>query len=93
MKKKPEDEDYSVGSDSNFEDLELDPQTGQFVMGQDEFESVEVDNQQSLESEIFSDPEPAAMLTADRLLEEKAREKTDQRVFGSVLYISSPLAL
>lgn len=75
MKKKPEDEDYSVGSDSNFEDLELDPQTGQFVMGQDEFESVEVDNQQSLESEIFSDPEPAAMLTADRLLEEKAREK------------------
>ena len=75
MKKKPEDEDYSVGSDSNFEELELDPQTGQFVMGQDEFESVEVDNQQSLESEIFSDPEPAAMLTADRLLEEKAREK------------------
>lgn len=75
MSKKPDEDDYSVGSDTEFEDLELDPQTGQFSMGQDEFESVDLDSQASVESDIFGDPEPAAMLTADRLLEEKAREK------------------
>ena len=75
MSKKPDEDDYSVGSDTEFEDLELDPQTGQFSMGQDEFESVDLETQASVESDIFGDPEPAAMLTADRLLEDKARDR------------------
>ncbi len=85
MSKKPDENDYSVGSDAEFEDLELDPQTGQFSMGQDEFESVDLDSQASVESDLFGDPEPAAMLTADRLLEEKAREKNRPEGFWQKL--------
>jgi ATPases involved in chromosome partitioning len=85
LSKKPDENDYSVGSDGEFEDLELDPQTGQFSMGQDEFESVDLDSQASVESDFFGDPEPAAMLTADRLLEEKAREKNRPEGFWQKL--------
>lgn len=90
MKKKPDEDDYSVGSDSDFEDLELDPQTGQIAMGQDEFESVDLDPQASLETELFADPEPAAMLTADRLLEDKARDKNRPEGFWQrLIYVLS----
>lgn len=85
MKKKPEDEDYSVGSDAEFEDLELDPQTAQFAMGKDEFESVDLEATESVDSDLFADPEPAAMLTADRLLEDKARDKTQPEGFWQLL--------
>ena len=85
MSKKPSEDDYSVGSDTEFEDLELDPRTGQFSMGQDEFESVDLDTQASIESDIFGDPEPAAMLTADRLLEDKARDKNRPEGFWQKL--------
>ena len=81
MNNKPENEDYSVGSDVEFQDLELDPQTGQFAMGKDEFESVDVVHTESESSELFADPEPAAMLTADRLLEDKARDKNKPEGF------------
>lgn len=74
--KKKDSEDYSVGGDSDYENLELDPETGQYAMGNDEFESVEIEaDAEVVVNDIFSDPEPAAMLTADRLLEEKARER------------------
>jgi MinD-like ATPase involved in chromosome partitioning or flagellar assembly len=81
LNNKPENEDYSVGSDVEFQDLELDPQTGQFAMGKDEFESVDVVHTESESSELFADPEPAAMLTADRLLEDKARDKNKPEGF------------
>ncbi|MDR9362917.1 MAG: MinD/ParA family protein [Microbacteriaceae bacterium] len=86
MKKKPEEEDYSVGGDAEFEDLELDPQTAQFAMGQDEFESVDLEATESVESDLFADPEPAAMLTADRLLDDKARDKTRPEGFWQLLF-------
>jgi MinD-like ATPase involved in chromosome partitioning or flagellar assembly len=86
LKKKPEEEDYSVGSDAEFEDLELDPQTAQFAMGQDEFESVDLEATESVESDLFADPEPAAMLTADRLLDDKARDKTRPEGFWQLLF-------
>ena len=81
MSNKPENEDYSVGSDVEFQDLELDPQTNQFAMGKDEFESVDVVPTESESPELFADPEPAAMLTADRLLDDKAREKSKPEGF------------
>lgn len=86
--------DYSVGSDADLESLELDPETGR--IGQtDGGESVEVDVEigiedldgqtEQAESTLFGEPEPAGMLTADRLLEDKARDRTAPEGFWQKL--------
>lgn len=70
-------DDYSVASDADLESLELDPQTNQISLSANS-SSLEVDLSEAVvepESSIFGEPEPAGMLTADRLLDDKARDK------------------
>ena len=64
--------DYSSGENADFSDLDLEPQPSQAANLAPDLASyalaVEV-------PEIFTDPEPASMLTAERLLEDKAKPK------------------
>jgi MinD-like ATPase involved in chromosome partitioning or flagellar assembly len=63
--------DYASGESADFSDLELDPETGLVNRVSDDSDSIPVEV--DLDSNIFADPEPAGMLTADRLLQDKAK--------------------
>ena len=69
--------DYSSGEAADFTNLELDPQTGAVAAVNIESASVAVD----FEPTAFDEPEPASMLTADRLLQDKARPKDIPETF------------
>lgn len=64
--------DYSSGENAEFKDLELDPDTNQAATITPDLSSYDLDVSAP---EIFTEPEPASMLTADRLLEDKAKPK------------------
>ncbi len=63
---------YSSGENAEFSNLELDPDTGQISTIAPEVSSYALDVKAP---EIFAEPEPASMLTADRLLQDKAKPK------------------
>lgn len=69
--------DYSSGEATDFTNLELDPQTGAVSAVNIESASVAVD----FEVAVFDEPEPASMLTADRLLQDRARPKEVPETF------------
>ena len=58
---------YSSGENAEFSNLELDPDTGQISTIAPELSSYALDVKAP---EIFAEPEPASMLTADRLLQD-----------------------
>jgi MinD-like ATPase involved in chromosome partitioning or flagellar assembly len=64
--------DFSAANPEEFADLELDPKTAQnaAILGETESVSVRVDI-----NHTFDNPEPASMLTSDRLLQESVRDK------------------
>lgn len=64
--------DFSSGENVEFKDLELDPVTGQHAVVAPNANSYVVD---VAPVEVFEEPEPASMLTPDRLLEDKAKPK------------------
>lgn len=70
--------DFSSGENADFRDLELDPETGQHSAIAPNANSYVVD---LAPAAIFEEPEPASMLTADRLLEEKAKPKQIPETF------------
>ena len=63
--------DFSSGEGADFSDLELDPETGQIVEVKADAVSVPVEFPEELG--VFEEPEPANLLTADRLLQDKAK--------------------
>lgn len=63
--------DYASGESADFSDLELDPETGLVSQVSNDSDSIPVEF--DLDANIFADPEPAGMLTADRLLQDKAK--------------------
>lgn len=69
---------YSSGENAEFSDLELDPETGQISIVAPEVASYTLDVRAP---EIFIEPEPAGMLTADRLLEDRAKHKAKPEGF------------
>lgn len=69
---------YSSGENAEFSDLELDPETGQISIVAPEVASYTLDVRAP---EIFTEPEPAGMLTADRLLEDRAKHKAKPEGF------------
>ena len=72
MAKKPE-RDYASGESADFSDLELDPKTGQLnQVSADDAKSIPIDIAPELQ-DIFAEPEPASLLTADRLLQDRAK--------------------
>lgn len=64
--------DYSSGENAEFSELELDPQTGQISQIAPDLASYPLDVKPT---EVFVDPEPASMLTSDRLLEDRAKPR------------------
>ncbi|MDA7760857.1 MinD/ParA family protein [Aquiluna sp.] len=70
MAKIPND-DFSSGEGADFSDLELDPETGRII--EVKAESISIPIEISEEQSIFEEPEPANLLTADRLLLDKAK--------------------
>lgn len=70
--------DFSSGENAEFKDLELDPVTGQHSVVSPSANSYVVD---IAPVEVFEEPEPASMLTADRLLEDKAKPKLVPETF------------
>lgn len=64
--------DYSSGENAEFSDLELEPQATEAANLAPNLASYALEVEAP---EIFSDPEPASMLTAERLLEERAKAK------------------
>ena len=72
------DKDYSSGESAEFADLELDPQTGQIASLAPDLSSYPIEVQAP---DIFVEPEPASMLTADRLLSDKAKPKSIPETF------------
>jgi MinD-like ATPase involved in chromosome partitioning or flagellar assembly len=70
--------DFAAANPEEFANLELDPATAQndVIVAQGESISVRVDV-----AEPFENPEPASMLTSDRLLQDKVREKTPPEGF------------
>ena len=71
MDKNPE-RDYASGESSDFSDLELDPATGQLSQVSADAASIPIDVALEVE-DLFAEPEPASLLTADRLLQDKAK--------------------
>ena len=71
MDKNPE-RDYASGESSDFSDLELDPETGQLIQVSADAVSIPIDVAPEVE-DLFAEPEPASLLTADRLLQDKAK--------------------
>lgn len=71
MVKKP-DRDYASGESADFSDLELDPETGKSSQVSADAVSIPIDIA-PVEEDLFAEAEPANLLTADRLLQEKAR--------------------
>ena len=71
MEKKPE-RDYASGESADFSDLELDPETGQLNQVSADAVSIPIDVAPEVE-DLFAEPEPASLLTADRLLQDKAK--------------------
>lgn len=69
---------FSSGESAEFTDLELDPITGQHSQLTPNASSYVVDVAQVA---VFEEPEPASMLTADRLLEDKAKPKLIPETF------------
>lgn len=69
---------YSSGENAEFSELELDPETGQISIVAPEVASYTLDVRAP---EIFTEPEPAGMLTADRLLEDRAKHKAKPEGF------------
>lgn len=70
--------DFSSGENAEFKDLELDPVTGQHSVVVPSANSYVVD---IAPVAVFEEPEPASMLTADRLLEDKAKPKQVPETF------------
>ena len=70
-----EKDDFASGENTDFSDLELDPETGRIVAIAAEAEQVAV------APEIFQESEPAAMLNADRLLRDEARPRVIPETF------------
>ncbi|QKJ25402.1 MinD/ParA family protein [Aquiluna borgnonia] len=68
--------DYSSGEATDFSELELDPQTSTVAQVLSETSSV------TISPPVFDEPEPASMLTSDRLLQDKARPKGIPETFG-----------
>lgn len=64
--------DYSSGENAEFSDLELEPQATEAANLAPNLASYALEVEAP---EIFSDPEPASMLTPERLLEERAKAK------------------
>jgi len=64
-------DDFSSGEGADFSDLELDPETGRII--EVKAESISIPIEISEEQSIFEEPEPANLLTADRLLLDKAK--------------------
>jgi MinD-like ATPase involved in chromosome partitioning or flagellar assembly len=64
--------DYSSGENAEFKDLELEPVANQATELAPDLSSYALEIPAP---EIFAEPEPASMLTADRLLEDKAKPK------------------
>lgn len=64
--------DYSSGENADFSDLELEPQATDAANLAPNLASYALEVEAP---DIFSDPEPASMLTAERLLEDKAKPK------------------
>jgi MinD-like ATPase involved in chromosome partitioning or flagellar assembly len=64
--------DYSSGENAEFSDLELEPLATEAANLAPNLASYALEVEAP---EIFSDPEPASMLTAERLLEERAKAK------------------
>ena len=71
MEKNPE-RDYASGESADFSDLELDPETGQLNQVSADAVSIPIDVAPEVE-DLFAEPEPASLLTADRLLQDKAK--------------------
>ena len=70
--------DYSSGENAEFSDLELEPEQNQAASLTPDLSSYELEVPTP---DIFGEPEPASMLTADRLLEEKAKPKQVPETF------------
>jgi MinD-like ATPase involved in chromosome partitioning or flagellar assembly len=70
------DKDYSSGESTNFSDLELEPVAGEITEVNQELVSIEIPEQFLIE-----EPEPASLLTAERLLQEKAKPKSVPETF------------
>jgi len=70
LEDKPE-RDYASGESAEFSDLELDPEIE--LLNQVSADAVSIPVEIEPETNIFADPEPAGMLTADRLLQDKAK--------------------
>ena len=70
MADKPE-RDYASGESAEFSDLELDPEIE--LLNQVSADAGSISVEIEPETNIFADPEPAGMLTADRLLQDKAK--------------------
>lgn len=68
-------EEFSSGEQVDFSDLELDPETGQIVAVVSETEQIPVS------ADLFQEAEPAAMLSADRLLKDEARPRVVPETF------------
>lgn len=68
-------EEFSSGEQVDFSDLELDPETGQIVAVVSETEQIPVS------ADLFQEAEPAAMLSADRLLKDEARPRIVPETF------------
>lgn len=68
-------EEFSSGEQVDFSDLELDPETGQIVAVVSETEQIPVS------TDLFQEAEPAAMLSADRLLKDEARPRIVPETF------------
>ena len=88
MGKKPK-RDYASGESADFSDLELDPKTGQLNEVSADVESIPIDIAPEMQ-DIFAEPEPASLLTADRLLQDKAKPNfIPETFFRRNLYRSS----
>lgn len=68
-------DDFASGERVDYSDLELDPETGQLVAVSAEVEQITV------APDFFQEPEPAAMLNADRLLRDEARPRVIPETF------------
>jgi len=82
--KKP-DRDYASGESADFSDLQLDPKTGQLNQISADAESIPIDLAPEVE-DLFAEPEPASLLTADRLLRDKAKKTSSQRLFSDATF-------
>lgn len=67
--------DYASGENADYSDLALDPETGQLIAIAPEAEQIPV------APDIFQEAEPAAMLSADRLLRDEARPRVIPETF------------